>query len=94
VKTPSDTGNSPIGFCPGSDEDFTKKKCKTAMVGEGSIQSTRYKKESKAGLVKPGKCAYYSSCFYPNKMIGEIFHWNQNAYLSCQESPLLHPIWK
>ncbi|XP_073925182.1 syntabulin isoform X2 [Castor canadensis] len=61
VKTPSDTGNSPIGFCPGSDEDFTKKKCKTAMVGEGSIQSTRYKKESKAGLVKPGSEADFSS---------------------------------
>ncbi|XP_023581679.1 syntabulin [Trichechus manatus latirostris] len=53
VKTPSDTGNSPVGFCPGSDEDFTRKKCIIGMVGEGSVQSTRYKKEQKSGLVKP-----------------------------------------
>ncbi|XP_069847381.1 syntabulin isoform X2 [Dipodomys merriami] len=63
VKTPSDTGNSPIGFCPGSDEDFTRKKCTIAMVGEGNShsQSTRHKKESKAGLVKPGSEADFSS---------------------------------
>ncbi|XP_038411282.1 syntabulin isoform X8 [Canis lupus familiaris] len=54
VKTPSDTGNSPVGFCPGSDEDFSRKKCTIGMVGEGSIQSSRYKKEPKSGLVKPG----------------------------------------
>uniref|UniRef100_A0A8D0Z9H9 Syntabulin n=1 Tax=Sus scrofa TaxID=9823 RepID=A0A8D0Z9H9_PIG len=53
VKTPSDAGNSPIGFCPGSDEDFTRKKCTAGMVGEGIIQSARYKKEPKSGLVKP-----------------------------------------
>jgi len=56
VKTPSDTGNSPVGFCPGSDEDFSRKKCTVGMVGEGSVQSSRYKKEPKSGLVKPGKC--------------------------------------
>ncbi|PNJ76449.1 SYBU isoform 2, partial [Pongo abelii] len=61
VKTPSDAGNSPIGFCPGSDEDFTRKKCTIGMVGEGSIQSSRYKKESKSGLVKPGSEADFSS---------------------------------
>ncbi|XP_055287817.1 syntabulin isoform X3 [Moschus berezovskii] len=53
VKTPSDAGNSPIGFCPGSDEDFTRKKCTIGMVGEGSLQSARHKKEPKSGLVKP-----------------------------------------
>uniref|UniRef100_H0WUG5 Syntabulin n=2 Tax=Otolemur garnettii TaxID=30611 RepID=H0WUG5_OTOGA len=57
VKTPSDTGNSPIGFCPGSDEDFTRKKCTVGMVGEGSIPPARHKKESKSGFVKPG-CHY------------------------------------
>ncbi|KAI4011729.1 SYBU isoform 24, partial [Pan troglodytes] len=31
------------------------------MVGEGSIQSSRYKKESKSGLVKPGSEADFSS---------------------------------
>ncbi|KAL2767125.1 syntabulin isoform b [Daubentonia madagascariensis] len=61
VKTPSDAGNSPIGFCPGSDEDFTRKKCTIGMVGEGGIQSARYKKESKSGLVKPGSEADFSS---------------------------------
>ncbi|CAK6438860.1 unnamed protein product [Pipistrellus nathusii] len=61
VKTPSDTGNSPVGFRPGSDEDFTRKKCTVGMVGEGSIQSARYKKEPKSGLVKPGSEADFSS---------------------------------
>ncbi|XP_036732371.2 syntabulin isoform X4 [Manis pentadactyla] len=61
VKTPSDTGNSPVGFCPGSDEGFTRKKCTIGMVGEGGIQSARYKKEQKSGLVKPGSEADFSS---------------------------------
>ncbi|KAM8785892.1 syntabulin isoform 1-T3 [Rhynchonycteris naso] len=61
VKTPSDAGNSPISFRPGSDEDFTRKKCTVGMVGEGSIQSARYKKEPKSGLVKPGSEADFSS---------------------------------
>lgn len=58
VKTPSDSGNSPVSFRPGSDEDFTRKKCTIGMAGEGSIQSARYKKEPKSGLVKPGKYTY------------------------------------
>ncbi|KAK2500956.1 hypothetical protein MC885_004897 [Smutsia gigantea] len=53
VKTPSDTVTSPVGFCRGSDKDFTRKKCTIGMVGEGGIQSARYKKEQKPGLVKP-----------------------------------------
>ncbi|XP_037658805.1 syntabulin isoform X3 [Choloepus didactylus] len=61
VKTPSDAGNGLVGFCPGSDEDFTRKKCTTGMVGEGSLQATRYKKEPKSGLVKPGSEADFSS---------------------------------
>ncbi|XP_057591308.1 syntabulin isoform X3 [Hippopotamus amphibius kiboko] len=61
VKTPSDAGNSPVGFCPGSDEDFTRKKCTLGMVGDGSIQSARHKKEPKSGLVKPGSEADFSS---------------------------------
>ncbi|XP_077023619.1 syntabulin isoform X2 [Tamandua tetradactyla] len=61
VKTPSDAGNSLVGFCPGSDEDFTRKKCTIGMVGEGSIQTTRHKKEPKSGLVKPGSEADFSS---------------------------------
>ncbi|KAM7075640.1 syntabulin isoform 5-T5 [Molossus nigricans] len=61
VKTPSDAGNSPVGFRPGSDEDFSRKKCTVGMVGEGSTQSARYKKEPKSGLVKPGSEADFSS---------------------------------
>ncbi|KAM6215787.1 syntabulin [Rhynchocyon petersi] len=61
VKTPSDTGNSPVGFCPGSDEDFTRKKSTIGTTVEGSIQSTRHKKEPKSGLVKPGSEADFSS---------------------------------
>ncbi|XP_006978756.2 syntabulin isoform X2 [Peromyscus maniculatus bairdii] len=61
VKTPSDTGHSPIGFCPGSDEDFTRKKCRIGTVGEGGVQSARYKKESKGGVIKPGSEADFSS---------------------------------
>ncbi|XP_030740769.1 syntabulin isoform X2 [Echinops telfairi] len=61
VKTPSDTGNSPVGFCPGSDEEFTRKKCTIGVVGEGNVQLTRHKKEPKSGLVKPGSEADFSS---------------------------------
>ncbi|XP_050018962.1 syntabulin isoform X2 [Alexandromys fortis] len=61
VKTPSDTGHSPIGFCPGSDEDFTRKKCRIGTVAEGSVQAARYKKESKGGVIKPGSEADFSS---------------------------------
>lgn len=78
VKTPSDTGNSPISFCPGSDEDFTRKKCTTGVVGEGSIQSARYKKELKSGLGKPGKCMTLQVC--------------DPACPVTQGSPILHPI--
>ncbi|XP_020826046.1 syntabulin isoform X3 [Phascolarctos cinereus] len=53
VKTPSDAGNSPVSFCPGSDEDFTRKKFNIGMVVEGNTQSSRYKKEPKTCLTKP-----------------------------------------
>lgn len=96
MKTPSDTGNSPIGFCPGSDEDFTRKKCTIGMVVEGSIQSARYKKESKSGLVKPGKCTD-SSYFTWVIGLGKIkwkrfFHLKQNIYVSNQGSLILYPV--
>ncbi|XP_074122906.1 syntabulin isoform X1 [Sminthopsis crassicaudata] len=61
VKTPSDTGNSPVSFCPGSDEDFTRKKFNIGMVVEGNTQSSRYKKEPKTCLTKPGSEADFSS---------------------------------
>lgn len=55
VKTPPDAGNIPVGFCPGNDADFIRKKCTIGMASEGGLQSTRHKKESKSGLIKPGE---------------------------------------
>ncbi|XP_055966066.1 syntabulin isoform X2 [Sorex fumeus] len=61
VKTPPDTGSIAVGFCAENDEDFIRKKCTIAMAGEGGIQSTRHKKDSKSGLIKPGSEADFSS---------------------------------
>ncbi|XP_049629834.1 syntabulin isoform X3 [Suncus etruscus] len=61
VKTPPDSGNIPVGFCPGNDADFIRKKCTIGMASEGGLQSTRHKKESKSGLIKPGSEADFSS---------------------------------
>ncbi|NXT82485.1 SYBU protein, partial [Zapornia atra] len=61
VKTPSDAGNSPISFCTGSDGDFSRKKFSPGPVSEGNPQLTRYKKETKTSLVKPGSEADFSS---------------------------------
>ncbi|XP_040586394.1 syntabulin isoform X4 [Mesocricetus auratus] len=74
VKTPSDTGHSPIGFCPGSDEDFTRKKCRTGTVPEGSVQSARYKKEPKGGAIKPGSEADFSSSSSTGSMSAPEVH--------------------
>ncbi|XP_077349359.1 syntabulin isoform X6 [Lithobates pipiens] len=54
VKTPSDAGMSPMGFCTGSEDDFSHKRASTGMYTDGSIQPTRYKKEPKSGLMKTG----------------------------------------
>ncbi|NXE81859.1 SYBU protein, partial [Cochlearius cochlearius] len=61
VKTPSDAGNSPISFCTGSDGDFSRKKFSPGAMSEGNPQLARYKKETKASLVKPGDEADFSS---------------------------------
>ncbi|NXI46017.1 SYBU protein, partial [Galbula dea] len=61
VKTPSDAGNSPISFCTGSDGDFSRKKFSLGTMSEGNPQLARYKKETKASLVKPGSEADFSS---------------------------------
>lgn len=55
VKTPPDTGHSPVSFCTGSDGDHTRKKFNSGTMGDGMQQSARYKKETKTSLVKPGK---------------------------------------
>uniref|UniRef100_A0A8C2LG29 Syntabulin (syntaxin-interacting) n=1 Tax=Cricetulus griseus TaxID=10029 RepID=A0A8C2LG29_CRIGR len=79
VKTPSDTGHSPIGFCPGSDEDFTRKKCRIGTVAEGSVQSARYKKEPKGGVVKPGSEADFSSSSSTGSMSAPEVHMSTAA---------------
>ncbi|XP_077349362.1 syntabulin isoform X9 [Lithobates pipiens] len=61
VKTPSDAGMSPMGFCTGSEDDFSHKRASTGMYTDGSIQPTRYKKEPKSGLMKTGSEADFSS---------------------------------
>lgn len=56
VKTPPDTGNSPITFCTGSDGgDYARKKFNSGTVADGTHQPARYKKEAKTNLIKPGK---------------------------------------
>ncbi|NXC50655.1 SYBU protein, partial [Penelope pileata] len=61
VKTPSDSGHSPISFCTGSDGDFSRKKFSAGTMSEGNPQLARYKKETKTSLVKPGSEADFSS---------------------------------
>ncbi|KAM5157879.1 syntabulin isoform 4-T4 [Mantella aurantiaca] len=52
VKTPSDTGLSPMGFCTGSEDDYSHKRVGTGMHTNG--QPTRHKKEPKNGQSKTG----------------------------------------
>ncbi|XP_073488268.1 syntabulin isoform X9 [Aquarana catesbeiana] len=61
VKTPSDAGMSPMGFCTGSEDDYSHKRVSTGTYTDGSIQPTRYKKEPKSGLMKTGSEADFSS---------------------------------
>ncbi|XP_058030997.1 syntabulin [Ahaetulla prasina] len=62
VKTPPDTGNSPIAFCTGSDGgDYARKKFNSGTVADGTHQPARYKKEAKTNLIKPGSEADFSS---------------------------------
>ncbi|XP_034278082.1 syntabulin isoform X1 [Pantherophis guttatus] len=62
VKTPPDTGNSPITFCTGSDGgDYARKKFNSGTVADGTHQPARYKKEAKTNLIKPGSEADFSS---------------------------------
>ncbi|XP_072266831.1 syntabulin isoform X8 [Pyxicephalus adspersus] len=61
VKTPSDAGMSPMGFCTGSEDDYSHKRVSTGMYTDGNTQPTRYKKEPKSGLMKTGSEADFSS---------------------------------
>ncbi|KAJ7338056.1 hypothetical protein JRQ81_010582, partial [Phrynocephalus forsythii] len=62
VKTPPDTGTSPVSFCTGSDGgDYPRNKFNSGTMGDGIQPSARYKKETKTSLVKPGSEADFSS---------------------------------
>ncbi|XP_008948502.1 PREDICTED: syntabulin, partial [Merops nubicus] len=61
VKTPSDAGNRPISFCPGSDGEFSRKKISPGTMSDGNPQLARFKKDTKTILVKPGSEADFSS---------------------------------
>lgn len=61
VKTPSEAGNSPIGFHTISEEEYARRKLSPASCGDGSAQSGRHKKEQKTCLAKPGSEADFSS---------------------------------
>ncbi|XP_072007410.1 syntabulin isoform X2 [Engystomops pustulosus] len=61
VKTPSDAGMSPMGFCTGSEDDYSHKKVNIGTFADGNIQPGRYKKELKSGLLKTGSEADFSS---------------------------------
>ncbi|CAH2285759.1 syntabulin isoform X2 [Pelobates cultripes] len=61
VKTPSDAGMSPMGFCTGSEDDYRHKKVSVGTFPDGKLQPARYKKEMKTGLLKTGSEADFSS---------------------------------
>ncbi|XP_073535881.1 syntabulin isoform X2 [Phyllobates terribilis] len=61
VKTPSDAGMSPMGFCTGSEDDYSHKRVNVGTFADGNVQPARYKKEPKSGLLKTGSEADFSS---------------------------------
>ncbi|XP_069587896.1 syntabulin isoform X2 [Ranitomeya imitator] len=61
VKTPSDAGMSPMGFCTGSEDDYSHKRVNVGTFADGNVQPVRYKKEPKSGLPKTGSEADFSS---------------------------------
>ncbi|XP_066434636.1 syntabulin isoform X8 [Eleutherodactylus coqui] len=61
VKTPSDAGMSPMGFCTGSEDDYSHKRVSVGTFADGNIQPARYKKELKSSLLKTGSEADFSS---------------------------------
>ncbi|XP_075070075.1 syntabulin isoform X2 [Mixophyes fleayi] len=54
VKTPSDAGMSPMEFCTGSEDDYSRRRVGVDTFADGNIQPARYKKETKIGLLKTG----------------------------------------
>ncbi|XP_053322529.1 syntabulin isoform X2 [Spea bombifrons] len=61
VKTPSDAGVSPVGFCTGSEDDCRHKQVGGGRLADGNIQTVRFKKEIKTALLKTGSEADFSS---------------------------------
>ncbi|KAM6283131.1 syntabulin isoform 4-T4 [Porphyrio hochstetteri] len=104
VKTPSDAGNSPISFCTGSDGDFSRKKFSPGTVSEGNPQLTRFKKETKTSLVKPGSEADFSSSSSTGSISAPEVHMSaagskrssfsrkrSGRYISCGDSHSIKP---
>ncbi|KAM4689667.1 syntabulin [Discoglossus pictus] len=61
VKTPSDSGMRPLGFCTLSEDDCSRKKVNMGTFADGSLQPARYKKDMKTGFLKTGSEADFSS---------------------------------
>ncbi|XP_044148787.1 syntabulin isoform X1 [Bufo gargarizans] len=61
VKTPSDAGMSPMGFCTRSEDDYSHKRVSVGTFADGNVQPARYKKELKSGFLKTGSEADFSS---------------------------------
>ncbi|KAL7984117.1 hypothetical protein Chor_002687 [Crotalus horridus] len=92
VKTPPDTGNSPIAFCTGSDGgDYARKKFNSGTVADGTHQSARYKKEAKTNLIKPGSEADFSSSSSTGSISAPEVHMRPARYNSCGENHGIKP---
>ncbi|XP_040278090.1 syntabulin-like, partial [Bufo bufo] len=61
VKTPSDAGMSPMGFCTRSEDEYSHKRVSVGTFADGNVQPARYKKELKSGFMKTGSEADFSS---------------------------------
>ncbi|XP_053571276.1 syntabulin isoform X2 [Bombina bombina] len=61
VKTPSDTGISPMGFCTGSEDDYSRKRVNMGTFADSALQPARHRKEMKTGHLKTGSEADFSS---------------------------------
>uniref|UniRef100_A0A8C5RR51 Syntabulin n=1 Tax=Laticauda laticaudata TaxID=8630 RepID=A0A8C5RR51_LATLA len=88
VKTPPDTGNSPIVFCTGSDGgDYARKKFNSGTVADGTHQPARYKKEAKTNLIKP---EFPSNLFLPFPFSGSEADFSSSSSTGSISAPEVH----
>ncbi|XP_068094030.1 syntabulin isoform X3 [Hyperolius riggenbachi] len=81
VKTPSDSGMSPMGFCTGSENDYSHKRSSNAYT-DGNVQPGRCKKEPKSGQLKTGP----QSC----KMRGSEADFSSSSSTGSISAPEVH----